>query len=263
MPLRKFSQSPPAVVALLIQITSLGFLALALFTLRQTGKFQFALAEIVLLQIVLTLLMTRCFNLAWWWYVIQLLFPLATLFMLTLSLPPFIYFLFFSFFLAFYWSTFRTQVPYFPSTKKVWVTVEKLLPENRPISFVDIGSGFGGLVLYLARKRLESRFLGVEIVPLLWVLSYLRTVAQRNNAQFIYSDYEKINFSQFDVVFVYLSPAAMSRLWVKAKQEMLPGSILISLEFPIFGAEPDYALCSKTGQPALDNNETDIYLWRM
>lgn len=250
--------SPP-IVALFIQLVSLGLL----FVLYTATKFELKAVEIVLLQAAMTLLLTRWFNLAWWWYIIQPLFPAAIALMLTVSVPSSIYFLIFSFLLVFYWTTFRTQVPYYPSTKKVWTTVEKLLPEKRPISFVDVGSGLGGLILYLSKKYPGSRFLGVEIAPLLWLLSYLRTLGLCNNAQFVRSNYEKINFAQFDVVFVYLSPAAMSALWAKAKQEMLPGSTLISFEFPIVGVGADCCICPKTGQESSGNGGVSLYLWHM
>jgi predicted O-methyltransferase YrrM len=52
-----------------------------------------------------------------------------------------------------------------------------------------------------------------------------------------------LDFAQFDVVFAYLSPAAMPELWKKAQREMRPGSLLISYEFPIEGVEPNLIVC--------------------
>ncbi len=124
--------------------------------------------------------------------------------------------------------------------------VEKLLPQQKAFSFVDIGSGLGGLILYLAGRFESASFIGVEIAPLPWLASYLRVQfkngANASNAQFLRSNYENLDFSKFDVVFAYLSPAAMSALWQKAKKEMRPGSILISYEFPILGIEPDLSI---------------------
>ncbi|PRC92964.1 class I SAM-dependent methyltransferase [Solimicrobium silvestre] len=255
--LRQFNKTPPAIVALLIQIASLSFIALVLTVLWQVFKVKLSLPVTLLFHAALTLLLTRCFNLAWWWCVMQPLLPLAIVAMLALALPPFLYFLIFSFLLFFYWSTFRTQVPYFPSTPKVWATVEKLLPQKRPISFVDIGSGLGGLVLYLAKRNPESQFAGVEIAPLPWLLSYLRTLGKRKSPQFLRANYEALNFSDFDVIFAYLSPAAMPGLWAKAKQEMQAGSLLISYEFPIVGVDADQIICPENSRI----NGVKVYLW--
>ncbi len=55
----------------------------------------------------------------------------------------------------------------------------------------------------------------------------------------------------------------MPTLWVKAKQEMLPGSLLISFEFPIVGVEPDCHICPKTGQKDGNKNKPNVYVWRL
>ena len=50
-------------------------------------------------------------------------------------------------------------------------------PSDRPVRAVDIGSGLGGLVLELARRRPDSVFMGIELAPLPWLLSWLRAMA--------------------------------------------------------------------------------------
>jgi hypothetical protein len=44
--------------------------------------------------------------------------------------------------------------------------------------------------------------------------------------------------SDYDVVFAFLSPAAMPALWRKASAEMRPGTLLLSYEFSIPGTTP-------------------------
>ena len=127
---------------------------------------------------------------------------------------------------------------------------------DRPLKFIDIGSGLGGLLVRLASAMPNSHFVGIEIAPLLWLLSYIRGKLFRSNVNFILGNYENINFSEYDVVFAYLSPAAMPYLWQKAKLEMNAGSVLLSFEFPVPDIAPD--LCVKTGE-----NEPILYLWRI
>lgn len=257
--LQKTKPTSPAVIALVIQLASFCFIGLSLVIAWRVGQFKLTLNQAIISQAVLTLLITRWLKLAWWWCVIQPLLPIAAALMLLLPLPPSLYLLLFCLLLVFYWSTYRTQVPYFPSTKNVWLAVDKLLPTDRPVSFVDIGSGLGGLVLFLARRYEAGKFLGVEIAPLPWLLSYLRVTfnigRQANKSQFLRANYEALDFSEFDVVFAYLSPAAMSALWDKAKKEMRPGSLLISYEFPIIGVEPDLSIYIE--------NKKVLYGWRL
>ena len=265
--LQKSRPISPAVIALVIQLASFCVIGVSLIVAWRVFEFKPTLNQTIISQAVLTLLITRWFHLAWWWCVIQPLFPIAAALMLLLPLPPVLYLLLFLLSLAFYWSTYRTQVPYYPSTKNVWLAVDKLLPTGRPISFVDIGSGLGGLVLYLARRFENSKFLGVEIAPLPWLLSYLRvalkTTGQTNQCQFLRSNYETLNFSEFDVVFAYLSPAAMNALWIKAKSEMRPGSMLISYEFPVIGVEADLSICIENKSEQAVGNENVLYVWNL
>jgi len=253
---QKIKPRSPAVIALLIQLAAFLLIALVLTFAWRAFQFKLSLNQAIIWQAILALLITRMCNLAWWWSVIQPLFPFALVLMLLLRLPPYLYLILFLFFLVFYWSAYRTQVPYFPSTKHVWLAVEKQLPQDRAISFVDIGSGLGGLVLYLASRFPESRFTGVEIAPLPWLLSYLRT-GGKANAEFLRNTYEAMNFSEFDVIFAYLSPAAMSALWIKAEKEMRPGSMLISYEFPINEADPDLSIFPENKQI----NGRKLFIW--
>ncbi|MET3107591.1 SAM-dependent methyltransferase [Oxalobacteraceae bacterium GrIS 2.11] len=227
-------------------------------------QFKLDLTQAILFQSVLTLALTRWLKLAWWWCLIQPLFPLAIAVTLLLPVPAYVYLLLFLFFLVFYWSTYRTQVPYYPSNKNVWLALEQLLPQDRPISFIDIGSGLGGLVLYLGTKYGAGRFTGVEIAPLPWLLSYLRLLMQARgrsgNTAFLRLNYEALNFSEYDVVFAYLSPAAMDALWKKAKREMRPGSILISYEFPFGEVDANLAGHLENRQEIQTINGRNLYI---
>jgi SAM-dependent methyltransferase len=132
--------------------------------------------------------------------------------------------------------------------------VAGLLPPERRVAAIDIGSGLGGLVLELARRRPESRFVGIELAPLPWLASRLRARLSRSAAHFIRGDYEQLDFAQYDLVFAYLSPAAMDALWRKAGREMRPGSLLVSYEFPVQGQPSSRTLVPQAGGPPL-------YVW--
>ena len=197
-------------------------------------------------------------GLAVWWLAIELVFPLALMDALTqsaaLQIHPFVFLAAFRFLLALYWSTFRTQVPYYPSGRRVWDEVAKRLPQNRPLCAIDIGSGLGGLVLELAARRPESRLVGIELAPLPWLISVVRAKLSGSGAQFVRGDYEQLDFANYDAVFAYLSPAAMSALWRKASREMRPGAMLISYEFLITEKAPDLSIVPTGRGPA-------VYVW--
>lgn len=253
---RKTILRAPAMRAASIQLLAFAFvLALAgaapLLSVRQP-----TVAVAVLLQGAIAASLSRLFGLAPWWLAIQAVFPLALVAMLALQLPPGIFLAAFVALLALYWSTFRTQVPFYPSNRAAWAAVGALLPTGGPVRFADVGSGLGGLVMHLARTRRDGTFTGIEIAPLPWLVSALRGRASRSGARFVRGDYERVDFAQYDVVFAYLSPAAMPALWRKARAEMRPGALLLSYEFAIPGVAPDLTTAPAAGGPLL-------YGWHM
>ncbi len=253
---RKTILRAPAMRAASIQILAFAFvLALASVAPLLSGR-QVTIAVAALLQGVIAAALSRVFRLAPWWLVIQAAFPLALVAMLALQLPSVVFLVSFVVLLALYWSTFRTQVPFYPSNPVAWNAVAALLPADRPVRFVDIGSGLGGLVLHLARTRPDSVFTGIEIAPLPWLVSALRSRVSPAGARFVRGDYECADFSQYDVVFAYLSPAAMPALWRKARTEMRPGALLLSYEFAIPGVASHLTMAPTEGGPLL-------YGWHM
>lgn len=243
----------PALKALLIQVLAFPLMLLLVYGMARAGA-TMSLPVVALLQGVLAALMTWRAGLARWWCAISLLFAPALLGASLLALPPLFFLLVFVFLLSLYWSTFRTQVPFYPSGPAVWQAVAELIAERPGVRCVDIGSGLGGLVLELARRRPDGLFCGIELAPLPWLLSRLRALAGGSRARFLRGDYDALDFGHYDVVFAYLSPAAMAALWIKAEREMLPGGMLLSYEFKIAAREPDKTIAATEGGPLL-------YLW--
>ena len=240
----------PAVQALLIQCVAFPLLCLAALALSAM-QVPVSLGAAALMQGVLALVLSVVRRLAPWWLAIQLLFPLALVGAVGLRLPPSLFLAGFLILLLVYWSTFRTQVPYYPSGQRAWDAVAGVLPQDRPVTMIDIGSGLGGLVLDLARRRPDSTFAGIELAPLPWLVSALRAQFAGGNARFVRGDYEELDFGHYDVVFAYLSPAAMDALWRKASAEMRPGALLLSYEFAIAAKAPDLTIMPTGPGPAL------------
>lgn len=247
----------PGVQALALQLLScaLTVILAVLSSFMLNSDVSIGLAA--LLQGALAAGLTLWRGLARWWIAIQLLFPLTLLMVLTLQVPPWIFLLGFVFLLTLYWSTFRTQVPFYPSRPAVWRAVAALLPDQgaRVVQMVDIGSGMGGLVLSLAAQRPADSFLGVELAPLPWFISRVRVAVTNSTARFTRTDYERLNLGDFDVVFAYLSPAAMPALWQKVQREMRAGTLLLSYEFIIPGHSPDMTVLPDPQGP-------ELYGWR-
>ncbi|APA71509.1 class I SAM-dependent methyltransferase [Janthinobacterium sp. 1_2014MBL_MicDiv] len=243
----------PALKAILIQVLAFPLMLLLVYALARLGV-AMSLLAVAGAQGMLAAIITWRAGLARWWCAIGLLFAPALLGASQLDLPPAVFLVAFVFLLSLYWSTFRTQVPFYPSGPKVWQAVAQLIAERPGVRLVDIGSGLGGLVLDLARRRPDGHFAGIELAPLPWLVSRLRARAGGSRARFLRGDYAALDFSAYDVVFAYLSPAVMSALWRKAEKEMLPGSMLLSYEFKIAAREPDKTIAATESGPLL-------YIW--
>jgi hypothetical protein len=250
-PRTKFRSPPPSAQAVLIQLLSLPLVVLCAHLVPLSGDGELSIAGAALLQGLLAAGFSLLFGLASWWLFIQLIFPISLIGALWLQLPPAFFLGGFILLLGIYWSIFRTQVPFYPSGPAVWEAVHRMIPAQRPIRFIDIGSGLGGLVLHLSGRRPDSSFTGIELAPLPWIASLLRGRATASAARFLRGDYTRVDFSAYDVVFAYLSPAAMPALWAKARAEMRAGSLLLSYEFHIPGADPHLVQAPVDGGPVL------------
>lgn len=248
--------SAPALEALIIQCVSLVLTLILTGSVAVLAQYDVGLLWTALIQGSVSAAIARWRGMPLWWLIIQFLFPVAVLLALSLHLPPVVFLGAFVFLLALYWTTFQTQVPFYPSSPEIWDAVADLLPPHQPIKFIDIGSGLGGLILNLDKRRSDSDFIGIELAPLPWLISWMRACIGRRRCRFLRGNYNQLNFSHYDVVFAYLSPAVMTAVWGKAQAEMRPGTLLISYEFPVADRNPDNII-----RPSVQGAE--LYCWTM
>jgi hypothetical protein len=224
---------PPSITALLLQSAAV---VLMLLTINVTGKYDSPLL-FALLCGLLAATFSFFAGLAKWWLIIQLMFAPALVLMLAVKLPPTLFLGAFLILLLVYWSTFRTQVPLYFSSNKVWHALEHLLPvakTNSGFTFIDLGSGLGGVLTHLAGVRPDGRYFGVEAAPLPFFWSWLRIgLGSHRNCQVQWGNLWGCDLSLYDVVFAYLSPVPMEKLWHKARAEMRPGTMFISSTFSV------------------------------
>jgi hypothetical protein len=252
-----FKSPPPSVIALLLQLCAFAITQYAVEIAEVSTSPMLLAWSYGVVAATLSLL----FGLAKWWLLIQLLFAPTIVFMLGFELPPSLSLAAFVILLVVYWSTFRTQVPLYLSSNKVWDALENLLPEtdtNHTLKFIDLGSGLGGVLTHLAKARPEGFYVGVETAPLPFIWSWLRIrLGSYRNCQVVWGDLWDADLSQYDVVFAYLSPVPMQKLWLKAQKEMRSGSILISSTFTIPNHAPDKTVTVD------DLHHSTLLVWHM
>lgn len=192
-----------------------------------------------------------------WWLPLHFGFFPAILLARQTSIPAWAYLAAFLMLVVSYWSSFRTRVPLYLSDRKAWQAVMPLLPQTQSFRFIDVGSGLGDVLFYLEPRFPEGLFYGTEIAPAPWLISRLRARIKRSRAIFMRRDYTALDLAGFDVVFAFLSPAAMPSLWEQAQAQMQKGSLFISLSFGVQTREPDHEIALAEGA------RHTLYGWRM
>jgi len=251
----RFAATPPIFIAMLLQIVA----ALLVYgSLRGSGiAVHGALAAITCGGVAMTL--SYFASLERWWLPIQLAFVPALWLMLTFSIHPAVYGGVFGLLLLVYWSTFRTRVPLYLSNEETWRAIEAMLPASnaaRPLRFIDLGCGVGGLLVHLARRRPHDHFIGVELAPLPALISAVR-LARYRHCSVHWRSLWNFDLSEIDVVFAFLSPVPMPALWKKAVGEMRPGALFISSSFGVPGQAPDQVVILEDGR------QTQLFVWQM
>lgn len=192
-----------------------------------------------------------------WWLPIHALFVPGLVWLLGFDLPPHYSLGVFCVLASVYWGVSRTRVPLFLSSRAAARAVADLLPQERGFTFLDLGCGLGGVLSCLARARPAGRYYGIESAPVPFLLSWLRVALGAQACRVTWGDFQNLDLGRYDVVYAYLSPAAMSGLWDKASREMRAGSLLISNSFAVPGVPPAFTLATGTQAGSM------LLLWRM
>jgi hypothetical protein len=156
-----------------------------------------------------------------------------------------------------YGKIYQTRVPLYLSSRAAAQATALLLPAQPGFSFLDLGSGCGGLLHRLGKVRPDGNYHGIEAALLPFLLSKCRNVFRATGCRMNWGNFWNQGFASYDVVYAYLSPVPMAALWRKARAEMRPGSIFISNSFAVPGVTPEVSL-------ELDDFEgSTLHVWRM
>ena len=191
-----------------------------------------------------------------WWLYIQALLPPMIAAGLVLQLPAWSYLVPFALSVLVFWNSADDRVPLYLSNE---ITARALLEEMGEASnghFYDLGCGPAGTLLQLAKSRPDWQFVGVETSPALWLLAWLRTqISGVKNVSIFRQNLWNTTLSEADVIYAFLSPAPMPKLYEKARSEMKPGSKLISNSFEIPSVPADEI------KQLQDDRQTKLLIW--
>jgi len=218
-----------ALKAVAAQLLALAIIGLALVLLGQPLRATLPTAAV---QGALAAGLGALFGSERWWTAIHIGFAPALFLALRLDLPPWLSLAAFATLALVFWTTFRGEVPLFLSSRATAKAVLALLPRQSNLRVIDLGAGTAGLLRHLAQARPDARFVGVEHAPLPYLVARWNARGLANLA-IERGDLWQRDLAGHDLVYAFLSPRVMPRLWRKARAEMRPGSLLVSSSFPV------------------------------
>ncbi|MEY4668230.1 MAG: hypothetical protein RL518_929 [Pseudomonadota bacterium] len=168
------------------------------------------------------------------WRLINCSLPISVACSLSISLPGWVFLAPFLTLLAIYAPALWTRVPYYPTSKAAYPLILAELPPDTPFTFIDIGCGMGDLLLFLSQHRPNGRFMGIEIGVVPYLVSKAKALLYGRGAiTVMFRSVFKTPLSEFDYVYAFLSPAAMTQVWDKAHREMKSTSTFITNSFQV------------------------------
>lgn len=129
--------------------------------------------------------------------------------------------------------------PYVPLPKKSLKGVLTFAGLKEGGIFFDLGSGDGRILIESVREFGISKGVGYEVSPWPYLKSIflLRFKKLKEKISIYKKDFLKADLTQAENIFIYLYPKIVQKSASKFKEELSPGSKIISVSFPI--AEPE------------------------
>ena len=136
--------------------------------------------------------------------------------------------------------------PWHPTPKSHIQQALKLCKAKPGEILYDLGCGDGRVLIFGAQK-FNLRGVGLEIDPIkVWIAKWkLQRMDLLDSIQIVRKNIHKFDYSQADIIFIYLSHQALDRLQPCLQKQIKPGARIVCYRFCLKGVVPDQA--SKDG----------------
>jgi precorrin-6B methylase 2 len=117
---------------------------------------------------------------------------------------------------------------------------------RRGETIYDLGAGDGRVIIQAVRE-FGARAVGIEIDPARVSRIKQRLVSTGVEAEVVQGDFMQVDLSPADVVVLYLSDSVNTELAPKLRNELRPGTRVVSLDYLLPGWTPGRALDVRSG----------------
>jgi hypothetical protein len=122
-------------------------------------------------------------------------------------------------------------------------------------TFVQLGAGYGGCILALAKRLPTWQVTGVEFSPTPWIVANLRTIGKNfGNYRFFLNDPTQWPLKDYSVVFIHQEKAIVKQWEASIARRLQPGTLLISYNAPLPHIKPIETM--------IVNPQTTLYIYR-
>ncbi len=130
------------------------------------------------------------------------------------------------------------SVPWVPTRDEVVEEVLRLVSPRPGDVVYDIGCGDGKVAIAFASRYPWARVRCVELRRDLVEKARAGAAEKGVKVEVINADFFEYSFSDADVVYMYLLTTVNQKLRPKLEKELKPGTLIVSLDFPVTGWTP-------------------------
>jgi 16S rRNA A1518/A1519 N6-dimethyltransferase RsmA/KsgA/DIM1 with predicted DNA glycosylase/AP lyase activity len=158
--------------------------------------------------------------------------------------------------LSIVWGTLQTGISPVMSSSKACHAMLASIDQSVEGPLIDLGSGWGTLVIAVARKYPDQQVIGYELSWFPWLVSVIRKYCLGLDKLTLYrKDFRTADLSKAGVLFCYLFPEGMVALQDKLERERLTGALIVSNTFALPSCKPLKAIRLS------DAYQTPIYVY--
>ncbi len=144
----------------------------------------------------------------------------------------------------------RQGAPWVPTRGQDVERFLKLAEVKPGQKMFDLGCGDGRLVRAAAQAGAEAEGLEISLLPFFLANIYRWRLVEKNRIKFSFQSLWKKNFSDADLVYLFLTPHIYPQLKQKLEKELKPGTKIIAYVWPIIGWDP-LKIDNQEGQPKM------------
>ena len=126
--------------------------------------------------------------------------------------------------------------PYLPTLGRSMETALDLLELKPGQTMLELGSGDGRVLLAAAKRGVNV--VGIELSPVLVVISWLRTRRYRKQVRIMWGNYFQVTWPPAEAIFTFMLPRQMAKLDHRIERWHEAPVKLASFSFAIPGKKP-------------------------